>query len=371
VQRTFAYKLRPTRSQADALQRQLDACRHVYNNALEHRREHYRASGRGVSRYEQEAELAACRKLPGWELLADVHTHPLQDALARLDRSFQAFFRRCKAGEKPGYPRFRAAARFDSFTFKQYGNGVELRDGRLRVSKVGAVRVRQHRPLGGVPKTATIVRKADGWYVHIVCDTGGAPALRTGPTVGIDVGLTSFATLSTGEQIANPRHANAARVKVAYAQRRVSRRKRGSSRRRKAVILLAKAKQTEARARRDFHHKTARVLVDRFAHLSIEDLRVRNMVRNHHLARSISDAGWAQFAGILEAKAEDAGSQVARVSARNTSQACSGCGQIVPKALGVRWHSCECGTSLDRDHNAALNIHRAGQALRGGDLVVA
>jgi putative transposase len=370
VHRTLAYKIKPTKVQADRLVRQLDACRHVYNNALEHRREVYRATGRGVTHYAQAAELSACRKLSGWELLADVHCHPLQDALTRLDRAFQAFFRRYRAGEKAGFPRFQPAQRFNSFTFKQYGCGCELRDGRLKISKVGPVKIHLHRPLQGKPKTATLVRKPDGWYVHIVCDIGEAPTLRDGEAVGIDVGLSSFATLSTGERIANPRYANAARAKVTHAARRVSRRRRGSNRRRKAVHLLAKAKQTEARARRDFHHKTARTLVDRYAHISVEDLRVANMVRNHHLARSISDAGWAQFRSILEAKAEEAGSQVAKVNPRNTSQMCSGCGQIVAKSLGVRWHLCECGTSLDRDHNAALNILRAGQAPRGGDSVV-
>jgi putative transposase len=365
VRRTFVYKLRPTAVQAAGLQRQLDACRFVYNNALEHRREVYRVTGKGVSRYAQEAELSACRAHD--PDLAAVHCHPLQDALHKLDRAFDAFFRRCKARETAvGYPRFRSAARFDSFTFKEYANGCELRDGRLRVSKVGAIRVRLHRSLVGTPKTATLVRKADGWHVHIVCDIGDPPAIRDGQVVGVDVGLAAFATLSTGERVENPRHADRARARVTHAARRVSRRKRGSNRRRKAVVLLAKAKQTEARARRDFHHKTARNLVDRFAQISIEDLRVRNMVRNHHLARSISDAGWAQFAGILEAKAEEAASQVVKVNPAYTSQMCSGCGEVFAKTLAVRWHRCGCGISLDRDHNAAINISRAGQALRGG-----
>lgn len=369
MRRTFVYKLRPTKVQAVALTRQLDACRFVYNCALEHRREVYRASGKGVSRYAQEAELSACRAAD--PDLAAVHCHPLQDALHKLDRAFDAFFRRCKAGEAAvGYPRFRSAARFDSFTFKQYANGCELRDGRLRVSKVGAIRVRQHREMVGTPKTASLVRKVDGWYVHIACEVGDAPVVRDGEAVGVDVGIAQFATLSTGEQIANPRHANRARGKVTHAARRVSRRKRGSNRRRKAVVLLAKAKQSEARARRDFHHKAARALVDRFATIAVEDLRVANMVKNHHLARSISDAGWAQFRSILESKAEEAGSQVIAANPAYTSQMCSGCGLIAAKALSERWHSCGCGASLDRDHNAALNILRAGQALRGGDLVV-
>lgn len=380
ARRTYVYKLRPTRAQDAALVRTLDACRHVYNNALEHRREVYRATGRSVTRYAQEAELKDVRRLPGWETLAAVHCHPLQDALARLDRSFAGFFRRHRAGERAGFPRFQPVQRYRSFTFKQWGNGVSLDRDRLMLSKVGTVKLRLHRPPAGTPKTATVVRKADGWHVHIVCEVAVEPPDRTAdPAVGIDVGIATFATLSTGEQIANPRHADRHRRRVERAQRRVSRRKRGSHRRRKAVALLAKSKQAEARARRDFHHKASRQIVDAHGRIAVEDLTVRNMVRSARgtieqpgrnvrakagLNRSISDAGWAQFVAMLAYKAESAGTQVVKVDPRHTSQTCAQCGVVDPRSRQTQatFRCGGCGHEANADHNAAINILNRARA---------
>jgi putative transposase len=213
----------------------------------------------------------------------------------------------------------------------------------------------------------TISREADGWYVSISCaEVPIQPLPLTGRETGIDVGLESFATLADGSQVANPRIFRIAEMALKRAQRRVSRRKKGSNRRRKAVKLLARTHQTVRRQRQDFHHKTALALVRQYDTIYHEDLQTANMLRNHHLAKSIADAGWGQFLSILAAKAAYAGRRVVAVPPAYTSQMCSGCGRLVYKGLSVRWHSCpECGTSLHRDHNAALNIERAGQALRG------
>jgi putative transposase len=189
---------------------------------------------------------------------------------------------------------------------------------------------------------------------------------RTRQETGIDLGLESFATLADGTMIHNPRHYRRAERYLAKCQRRVSRRVRGSHRRRKAVTALAKAHQHVQRQRRDFHHKTALALVQRYDTIYHEDLRVANMVRNHHLAKGISDAGWSAFLTILAFKAASAGKQVQAINPAFTSQACSGCGVLVQKGLSARWHTCpECGTSLHRDHNAARNIQWRGQRLRG------
>jgi putative transposase len=359
--KTFKYKLTPTPEQERELERVLWACRRLYNVALEQRKTAYERCGISLSRYGQEAELKDIRaEMPEY---AAIHSHVLQDVLARLDKAFQAFFRRIKTGETPGYPRFHGRARYTSFTYKEFGNGARLDNGFLVLSKIGRLAMRWSRPLEGLPKTVTINREADGWYVCFSCaDVPCKPLPLTGQETGIDLGLESFATLADGSQIANPRIFRVAELNLKRAQRRVSRRKKGSNRRRKAVVLLAKDAQTVKRQRTDVHHKTALALVRQYDAIAHEDLQVANMVRNHALAKSIADAGWSQFCAILAFKAAYAGKRVVAVPPAFTSQACSGCGILVQKGLSVRWHTCPaCGTSLHRDQNAALNILRLGQ----------
>jgi putative transposase len=297
----------------------------------------------------------------------------LQDVVQRVDRAFQAFFRRVKAGETPGYPRFQGRARYNSLTYPQFGNGATLDNGFLVLSKIRRMALRWSRPLEGTPKTVTIRREADGWYVGFSCaEVPTQPLLPTGQETGIDLGLESFATLADGTMIHNPRCYRRAERRLKTAQRRVSRRKKGSNRRRKAVTLLARTHLKVKRQRADFHHKVALQLVQRNDTIYHEDLQTANMLKNHHLAKSISDAGWSQFLSILAAKAAYAGRRVVAVPPAYTSQTCSGCGVIVSKGLSVRWHSCpDCGTSLHRDHNAAKSIESLGQRLRGGVAVVA
>jgi putative transposase len=219
----------------------------------------------------------------------------------------------------------------------------------------------------GTPKTVTISREADGWYACFSCaEVPIHPLPSTGQETGIDLGIEVFATLSNGTRIFNPGWYRKAARALKTAQRRVSRRKKGSNRRRKAVALFAKAHQQVKRQRQDFHHKMALALVRENDTIYHEDLQTANMLKNHHLAKSISDAGWSAFLSILVAKAAYAGRRVVAVPPAYTSQTCSGCGVIVHKGLSVRWHACpDCGTSLHRDHNAAKNIERAGRALRG------
>jgi putative transposase len=242
-----------------------------------------------------------------------------------------------------------------------------LDNGELVLAKIGRVAMRWSRPLEGVPKTITIAKEADGWYAIVSCaDVAVQPLPPTGRETGIDVGLKVFLITASGEIVENPRHYRGAERYLAKCQRRVSRRTKGSHRRRKAVAILARAHQHVQRQRVDFHHKTALALLRTNDTLYLEELRVSNMVQNRHLAKSIQDAGWAQFRAILDAKAACAGRRVIAVPAQYTTQACSGCGERVPKTLSIRTHVCPaCGLVLDRDHNAALNIQRAGQALRG------
>ena len=361
VRKTFKEKLRPTPTQEQALDEVLWRCRDLYNTALEQRITAWQRSRVSVCRYEQEAELKDIRtEFPDY---AAIHSHILQDVLARLDKTYQAFFRRLQRGEKAGFPRFKGRNRFHSFTFKEYSNGARLDNGFLVLSKIGRISVHWSRPIQGAPKTVTISREADGWYVAISCaDVPIQPLPSTGQETGIDLGVESFATLANGQPIFVPSYYRKAEAYLRRCQRRVARRKKGSHRRRNAVALLAKAHQHIRNQRRDFHHREARKLVQAHDVIYHEDLRVTNMVRNHHLAKSIFDAGWGAFLTILTFKAESAGKRVQAVNPAFTSQACSGCGVMVSKGLSVRWHSCpDCGVSLHRDHNAALNIFRLGQ----------
>jgi putative transposase len=373
VQKACKFKLRPTAEQEQVLEHTLELCRRLYNCVLEQRIAWWRrGQGKAAAPAQQEAELpdlkTAC---PEYQ---QVHSQVLQNVLARLDTTYQAFFRRVANGEKAGFPRFQGRTRYHSFTFKQFGNGAILENGCLVLAKIGGLAVRWSRPLVGTPKTVTISREADGWYVSFSCaQVSIRPLPPTGRATGIDVGLKVFLVTAEGETVANSRHYRQAEQRLAKAQKRLSRRKKGSKRREKARKLVAKHHQKVRRQRRDFHHKTALWLVRQYEVMYLEDLRVANLVRNRHLSKSISDAAWGQFRTILAAKAAYAGRQMVAVPPHYTSQDCSGvradgrrCGARVEKSLSVRTHVCpDGGLVLDRDQNAALNILRAGQARRG------
>jgi putative transposase len=289
----------------------------------------------------------------------------LQDVLRRVNRAFDAFFRRVKAGQKPGYPRFRGRDRYDSFTLTQAGWKIKV--GRLNLTGIGAIKVKWSRDIQGTIKTVTIRRDADQWYVCFSCVVDvERPAPPNRPATAIDVGLEYFATLADGSHIDNPRYLREADDILTRRQRRLQTKKRGSKNRRRAKMLVAKAHRRIRNKRQNFHHQEARKLVDRHGALAIEGLRIKNMVRNHCLAKSISDAGWNQFLTILVTKAEEAGLRVVVVNPAGTSQVCSGCGRSVPKTLSDRWHTCpyeDCGLSLQRDHNTARALlNRAGLA---------
>jgi putative transposase len=364
--KTYKEKLRPTPTQERALDGVLWHCRDLYNTALEQRITAWQRCHVSVSRFEQEAELKDIRA--AFPEYAAIHSYVLQDVLARLDKTYQAFFRRIERGErgkKTGFPRYKGRNRFHSFTFKEYGNGARLENGVLVLSKIGHIRVHWSRPVEGTAKTVTITKEADGWYVAISCaEVPIQPLPLTEQATGIDLGLESFVTRADGTMTHNPRRYRKAEAHLRRCRRRVARRTKGSTRQRKAVVLLAKAHQHIYNQRRDFHHKEACKLVQHYDTIYYEDLQTANMLKNHHLAKSISDAGWSGFLSILTFKAESAGKRAVAVPPAYTSQACSGptCGRVVWKGLSVRWHACpDCGTSLHRDHNAARNILRLGQ----------
>lgn len=352
------YRVYPTKHQQYLLDETLDTCRQVYNQTLAHRKEAWEQRKNTLSLYETHAMLTAWKQER--PALTSVHSQVLQNVQARVDLAYKAFFRRVKAGEKPGFPRFRGPGRYDSFTFPQSGFAVQ--DNLLHVSKIGALRMVLHRPIEGTVKTLTLRRVASGkWYACFSVEAEPALLPETARAAGIDVGLTSFATLNTGAKIANPRFFRADEKALAKAQRRLAKAEQGTPARRKCRKVVAHIHERIANRRYDFCHQEARKLVNSHGILAFETLQITNMMQNHCLAKSIADVAWGQFVRITTDKAACAGRLVAHVDPRYTSQGCSQCGQRVPKSLSQRVHQCPaCQLVMDRDQNAAINLLRLG-----------
>ena len=357
MRRSYKYRAYPTKAQAAAMATMVETHRHLYNRALAERKHAWEQEQRGISYGDQSATLRAQRAANPYLELTNFSS--CQATLRRLDAAFQAFFRRVKAGDKPGYPRFRGSGRYDTVVFPAYGDGCKLREGRAYFQHIGAVKLKLHRPLEGRIKTMAFKREADGWYVVFSCDLGEvAVAPSPNPAVGIDLGLHAFLTTSDDERVPPPKFYRAAHRKLRRAQRHLSRCQDGSHRRRKAKARVARLHQHIANQRRDWHHKAALALVARYGTVAHEALNIAGLARTG-LAKSTLDAGWRQFLGILTRKAEGAGVSVVAVDARNTTQACSACGCLpaTPLALRDRVYRCaSCGYTADRDLNAAVNI---------------
>ncbi len=363
--KTFKYRLYPSRSQERLLEQTLETCRRWYNTCLAERKTAWEERRESVSKYDQLRKVKDLKDTHPYA--TNIHSHVLQIVVQDLDKAFNAFFRRVKAGETPGYPRFKGHNRFDSFGFKEYGNGFKLDGRRLRLSGIGRVRVRWHRPIEGAIKAVRIVRKAGEWYACFACEIEAQPLEPTGREVGVDVGVHSLLTTSEGEQVENPKWYRAEQKKLRVLQRRVSRRKLGGSNRRKAVAALQHRHECIANRRKDFLNKLAHGLIERYDRIALEELQIVNMAQNRHLSKSILDAGWGYLKLHLAHKAEEAGRVVYWVNPAHTSKTCSQCGYVFETlTLSDRWVQCDCGLSLDRDHNAALNIlDRAGHARWG------
>ncbi len=376
MRKSFKYRIYPTKSQRSRMERTLDLCRWVYNQTLAYRKDVWETEGRSISKYETH------NLLPGWKTenpeLTEVHSQVLQNVQERVELAFKAFFRRVKSGEKPGYPRFKGKGWYDSFTFPQ--SGFKLVSGKLRLSKIGDVKIKLHRPIEGEIKRLTIRRTPTGkWFAcfSVEVDPPPNPPWKDGLMAGIDVGLESFASLSNGEKIDNPRFFRSEEKALAKAQRRLSKCEKGTPERRKARKVVQRIHERIANRRYDFAHQISNQLVAKYGLIAFEDLNIKNMIQNHHLAKSISDAAWRMLVTTTSYKAESAGSKVVLVDPRNTSQLCSRCGLKVPKSLSDRVHECpQCGLVMDRDENAAINILRLGlqslpkarsSALQGGE----
>ena len=386
MRRAYRFRLRPTAGQHVALGGCLASHRELYNAALQERRDAWRLRGVGVSYGDQSAQLKEIRQVrpevAAWSFSSQ------QATLRRLNRAFVGFFRRVRAGEEPGYPRFKSAHRFNSVEWPKDGDGCRWQPGvrRVYLQGIGQVKVTVHRPVQGRVKTIQVRRDGRRWMLILSCDqVPTRPLEPTRAAVGIDVGIASFATTSDGQHLPNPRFGRTAAARLATAQQALARKARGSNNRRKARESLSARHRKLANQRHNFHHHTARALVVRYDLLVVEDLKIHNLVRRPAprpdpdqpgrflpnraaaktgLHRSIHDAGWAKFVSILRAKAEEAGRVVIGVDARHTSDRCQACGHTA-KENRVRQavFSCRaCGHFVDADEHAARNILRAGLA---------
>lgn len=393
--KAYKFRLYPAKQQEQTLFWTLSRCRELYNAALAERKEAYRVAGKSISYYEQKRDLPEIKK-DIREEYQNIHSQVLQDVLLRLEKAFKTFFRRLKNGENPGYPRFQGRNRYDSFTYPQGGYAVDVHEKRatLILSKIGAIKIKLHRNIEGQIKTCTIKHEAGQWYAIFSCEVERPePLPEVESEVGIDLGITHFAALSDGTFIESPRYYRKAQADLKRKQRALSRKKRESHRREKARRHVAKAHRKVANQRRDFQHQQASKLVQKHQVLVFEDLHLTNLVRRPKskqdedgnslpngaaskggLNKSLLDNGLSQFVQIVTYKAASAGRQVCTIDPKNTSQICSACGKKGPKKdLSERLYICiHCGIVLDRDTNAAINIHTAWKRpaywanLRGG-----
>jgi putative transposase len=331
----------------------LEVCRNVYNAMLNDRNYQYDVTGKSPSRVDQ------INLLPGWRKsfpeIADVHSQVLQNISFRVEGAFRAFFRRVKAGEKPGFPRFKGDG-YDSFCYPQ--SGFKLHEKSIYLSKIGQLKAVLHRPVLGRIQTCTVRRQAGKWFVCFACEYEPEPLPASDLSVGIDLGIRSFAALSDGTFVENPKFFRVDEKALAKAGRKQAKTAKGSRERRKANKVLSRIHERIRNRRHNFIHQESRKIVNKFGLIAVEKLNVRGMVRNHCLAKSISDAAWSMFLSVTESKAESAVTrEFKEPNHRGTSQECSGCGDIVKKSLAVRVHYCPgCGLRLDRDTNAAVNI---------------
>ncbi len=358
----YHYRLWLTNGQKRLLEQQLETCRWVYNQTLAVRRDAWDERQESLGLYD------TINMLPEWKAehpsLKQVHSQVLQNVQVRVDLAFKAFFRRVKAGEQEvGYPRFKGKGRYDSITYPQYGNGVKLNGDTLILSKIGSVKINLHRPIEGQIKTVTVRRSATGkWFVCLSVEKERQRMTDVPEAaVGVDVGLAKFATLSTSEEITNPRFFRRDEKDLARAQRKVSKEEKGTPARAKRRKVVARIHERIANRRKNFSHQISRKLVNTFGTIVFEDLAITRMIKNHCLAKSIADAAWNQLITDTQYKAAETGAVCMQIDPRGTSQRCSRCKTTVKKDLSVRVHRCPvCQLEIDRDLNAAINILAVG-----------
>ena len=354
MRKTFKYRLYPTKLQITKMNNILEQTRWVYNETLALRKNAWESENKSISLYESQ------KNLTGWKAqkpeLSAVQSQVLQNAQLRVDLAFKAFWRRCKSGENPGFPRFKGKGWYNSITYPQ--SGFRLHSDRVYLSKIDRVKIVLHRPIQGTIKTCTVKRTPTGkWFVYFSCETERPePLPKTDKIVGIDLGLLTYVQCSDGVKIDKPRFFKQEQKALAQVQKRFSKNK--SPINKNSVALVHERVRNE---REDFCHKAAKSLVDKYDFIAHEDLNVKSMLEQKKFSKSISDAAWNTLVLFLTYKAENAGRVRVTVNPRGTSQRCSQCGSVVSKDLSVRVHHCpHCGFKTSRDLNSALEILRLG-----------
>ena len=362
MRKSFKYRLYPTKSQIRRMESTLEGCRYVYNKTLELRKDAWEKDKENISLYDTSYRLRLWKEAK--EDLYTIHSQVLQNVQLRVDLAFKAFFRRCKAGETPGYPRFKGKNRYDSFTFPQ--SGFKLNDDKLKLYQIGNVKIKLHRPIQGKVKTLNIRKTATGkWFATFSCELDDINIIQPIETsVGIDLGLTTFATMSNGDVIHRQRFFKTYQDRIARASLKREKLEKGSKERNRARLIESKIHEKLSNVRRDFCHKQALNLVNKYDLICFESLNIKSMQEDGFktIRKGIADVSWNQFVQFTQYKAENAGKRVVLVDPKNTTKMCSRCGKIIPKELSERTHSCSCGLTLDRDLNAAINVLRRGLA---------
>jgi putative transposase len=368
IRRTYKYRIYPNKEQKALMNRWLETCRVLYNDCLTERRDAWKTSRKSISYYDQAKQLKDIKIFD--DEIKKIYAQVLRDVLKRVDKTFKNFFRIIKRKGKSGYPRYKSKTRYNSFTYPQ--DGFKLENKKLILSKIGSINIKKHRNIleDAEIKTCTIKKDLDRWYAcfSVEAEIKDRNIEITNP-IGIDLGISHLITFSNGETIDNPRYLIKSEKKLARKHKKLSKSKKGSNNRNKRKFELAKTHRKIKNQRNDFLHKISRSLVDSYDLIVLEKLNIKSMLKNHYLAKSISDASWSKLANFVSYKAEEAGKRVEFVDPKNTSQECSNCGRIVKKSLSQRVHKCPfCGLIMDRDQNAAINILKRGLKNVGQEL---
>lgn len=367
---SYKFRVYPSKAQITKLEDTLYLCRFLYNSALQERIGAYKEKQISLNYFSQQNQLPDIKKLlPEYN---GVHSQVLQNVLKRLDLAFQSFFRRVQQGAKAGFPRFQNKHRYNSFTFAQ--GGFSISDSKLSLSKIGKVKIKQHRLMVGKVKTLTISRDTCGkWFACFVVETTQELLKPTNKSVGIDMGLTVFATLSDGCKINNPRFLKRDEKILATAQRRLSIQVKGTKERHKKRQIVAKIHNRIKNRRSDFAHQTSRLLVNNYDQIFFENLQIKEMMQNGDYAKGISDVAWKQTIQLATYKAEKAGRIVGMVNPAYTSQTCSGCGhsEKANRVSQSKFVCRSCNLHINADFNASLNILSVGLNTFGNQSVEA
>ncbi|NYZ74066.1 IS200/IS605 family element transposase accessory protein TnpB [Candidatus Micrarchaeota archaeon] len=350
MNRAWRYRLYPSKAQQEKLNSYLRECKDLWNSLLEYTKAYYNEIGKFPTRKEL---YLLTKEAPLFSQIA-------QNVADRLSKSLKGMMLKKKSGKKAGFPRFKPIERIKSFTYPQFGFMLAER---LELSGLGSIPIKKHRTLGGNIKILTIKKMPSGkWFAIFTSEVEASKVRRkTGTSVGLDLGIETFAYMSDGSKIENPRYLRLTEERLRLAQRRMSKKKKRSLNRAKARRAVAVAYEKLTNRRRDFLHKVSRALVTQYALIAVEALNNEGLARGF-LAKEVSDCSWAEFSSMLAYKAEEAGCEVVLVNPAHTTSTCSSCGLVQKKSLAERWHSCPCGAEMHRDLNAAINILKRATA---------